>query len=40
VEALRKTGACGLDLSTGVEESPGIKSKEKLKQLFQQLKTL
>ncbi|HQC41973.1 MAG TPA: phosphoribosylanthranilate isomerase [Verrucomicrobiota bacterium] len=40
VEALRKTGACGIDLSTGVETSPGIKSKEKIEQLFKNLKTL
>ncbi len=39
VEALRKTGACGIDLSTGVETSPGIKSKEKIEQLFKNLKT-
>lgn len=40
VEALRKTGACGIDLSTGVETGPGIKSKEKIEQLFKNLKTL
>lgn len=38
VEALRKTGACGIDLSTGVETSPGIKSKEKIERLFKNLK--
>lgn len=40
IEALRTTRACGIDLSTGVEIKPGIKSKEKIEQLFNHLKQL
>ena len=37
-EALRKVNPAGLDLASGVEESAGIKSKEKIVQLFQNIK--
>ncbi len=37
-EALRKVNPAGLDLASGVEESAGIKSKEKIIQLFKNMK--
>ncbi len=36
--ALRKVNPAGLDLASGVEESAGIKSREKIIQLFQNIK--
>ncbi|WDE96042.1 phosphoribosylanthranilate isomerase [Lentisphaera profundi] len=36
-EALQITGAQGLDLSSGVEDSPGIKSSLKIDQLFNKI---
>lgn len=38
IKALVQTRACGLDISTGVEISPGIKSKEKMLNLFKRIK--
>ncbi|MDJ0634492.1 MAG: phosphoribosylanthranilate isomerase [Xenococcaceae cyanobacterium MO_188.B29] len=37
LEALRKVNPQGIDLSSGVERSPGDKDLDKVKQLFQQL---
>jgi phosphoribosylanthranilate isomerase len=37
LEAMRVTGAEGIDLSSGVESAPGIKSEKKLRDLFQTL---
>jgi phosphoribosylanthranilate isomerase len=38
-EALILLSPCGIDLSSGVERSPGDKDLEKVKKLFQQLET-
>lgn len=38
-EALSLLSPCGIDLSSGVERSPGDKDLEKVKKLFQQLET-
>ena len=37
-DALKITGAAGIDLSSGVEDSPGQKSTDKINQLFSKLK--
>jgi phosphoribosylanthranilate isomerase len=37
LDTIRATGAKGIDLSSGVENAPGIKSEEKLRALFQTL---
>ena len=39
-DALKITGAAGIDLSSGVEDSPGKKSSDKINQLFSKLKDL
>jgi phosphoribosylanthranilate isomerase len=37
-QAIQKTNPYGLDLSSGVEKSPGIKDHKKLEELFKELK--
>ena len=39
-DALKITGAAGIDLSSGVEDYPGTKSSDKINQLFSKLKDL
>ena len=39
-DALKITGAAGIDLSSGVEDSPGKKSTDKINQLFSSLKEI
>ncbi len=37
VEALTTSGATGIDLASGVESSPGIKDREKMNRLFEEV---
>ena len=37
VEALAASGAAGVDVASGVESSPGVKDREKMERLFEEV---